>query len=66
MGIFAALRYRFRALFRADAFARELKEEIDFHLSLEAMQTERAATDDAVRGDAPYAARIRASCQVGT
>ena len=59
MGMFAALRYRFRALFRADAFARELKEEIDFHLSLEAMQTESTATDAEVRGDARYAARRR-------
>jgi putative ABC transport system permease protein len=59
MALFAALRYRFRALFRADEVERELKEEIEFHLSLEAMQQEGNAADDALRGDAPYAARRR-------
>ena len=43
MGLLAAFRFRLRALMRPEAFARELKEEIDFHLSLETMQTERAA-----------------------
>ena len=56
MGLFAAFRFRLRALMRPEAFARELKEEIDFHLSLEAMQT---GQDDTTRGDAPYAARRR-------
>src|SRR5437868_3154525 len=59
MGLLAALRYRLRALMRPDAFARELKEEIDFHLSLETMEAERSSADNAARGDAPYAARRR-------
>ena len=59
MGLFAALRYRLRILFRQEEFARELKEEIDFHLSLEAMQGKSSAADDTTRGDAPYAARRR-------
>src|SRR6185503_17835314 len=59
MGLLAAVRYRLRALMRPEEFERELKEEIDFHLSLDAMQTERGAIDDTVRGDARYAARRR-------
>ena len=48
MSLLAGLRYRLRALFRQREFERELKEEIDFHLSLDAMQ-ERApdSVDDA-------------------
>jgi putative ABC transport system permease protein len=59
MALLAALRYRFRTLFRQEEFARELKEEIDFHLSLEAMQEESSATDKRARDDAPYVARRR-------
>ena len=59
VALLAALRYRLRALLRPEAFARELKEEIEFHLSLETMQTEQAAADDMTRGDARYAARRR-------
>jgi putative ABC transport system permease protein len=59
MGLFAALRYRLHILFRQEEFARELREEIDFHLSLEAMQGKSSAADDTTRGDAPYAARRR-------
>jgi predicted permease len=57
MSFLAGLRYRLRALLHQGEFERELKEEIDFHLSLEAMQ-ERA---DSSVGDAEsqYAARRR-------
>ena len=57
MSLLAGLRYRLRALFRQREFERELKEEIDFHLSLDAMQ-ERAggSADDP---ESRYAARRR-------
>ena len=43
MSLLDALRYRLRVLLRPGAHARELDEEIRFHLSLEAMQREHAA-----------------------
>jgi putative ABC transport system permease protein len=57
MSLFAGLRYRLRALFRQREFERELKEEIDFHLSLDAMQDRaRESVDDA---EPRFAARRR-------
>ena len=37
MSLLAALRHRLRTLFRPEAYARELREEMDLHLSLDAM-----------------------------
>jgi putative ABC transport system permease protein len=55
MSLIDALRHRARTLLRSDAHSRELREEIDFHLSLDSM--ERAG--DGLADDAPYAARRR-------
>src|SRR5689334_6378185 len=57
MSILAGLRYRLRALFRPREFERELKEEIDFHLALDAMQDNAR---DSIDGAEPqFAARRR-------
>jgi len=58
MSLLAAIRYRLRTLLRPAAHARELREEIDFHLSLEAMD-QAAAADGRSADDAPYGARRR-------
>src|ERR1043166_4728879 len=58
MSLYAAIRHRLRTLLRPAAHARELREEIDFHLSLEAMD-QAACADGSRRSDAPYTARRR-------
>src|SRR5690348_4279596 len=58
MSLYTALRHRLRTLLRPAAHARELREEIDFHLSLEAMD-QLAAADARSPSDAPYVARRR-------
>src|SRR5262249_2854021 len=56
MSFLAALRHRFRTLLRPGKYARELREEMDLHLSLDAMdQTARHPSEN----DATYAARRR-------
>ena len=57
MSLLAAIHYRLRALFRPGARARELREEMDLHLELEAM--DYRAGPDAVPDEAPWAARRR-------
>ncbi|HTJ22190.1 MAG TPA: ABC transporter permease [Gemmatimonadaceae bacterium] len=57
MSVLAALRHRLRTLLRPAAYARELREEIEFHLSLEAMEQSRGP--EGSMDDAPYAARRR-------
>src|SRR5689334_12585697 len=57
MSLLAGLRYRLRALFRQREFERELKEEIDFHLSLDAMQERGGGSAD--NPESRYAARRR-------
>ena len=42
MSLFAAFRHRLRRLLRPEQHARELREEIEFHLSLQAMHTDVA------------------------
>ena len=59
MWLIDVIRYRLRVLFRPNAHAHELDEEIRFHLSLEAMQREHAARGDLTATDARYAARRR-------
>src|ERR1043166_1332793 len=58
MSLYAAIRHRLRTLLRPAAHARELREEIDFHLSLEAMD-QAAGADGSRRSDAPYTAGRR-------
>ena len=53
------LRYRLRVLLRPGRHARDLDEEIRFHLSLEAMQREHAARGALSSSDARWAARRR-------
>ena len=57
MSLWLALRHRLRTLLRPDAYARELREEIDFHLSLDAIDL--AAGRDLRPAEAPYAAKRR-------
>ena len=57
MSLVAALRHRIRTLLRPGAHARDLREEMDFHLSLDAM--DQSAGSDTPPGDATYAARRR-------
>src|SRR5688500_5653435 len=52
MSLLDAALHRIRAWFRPEAHARELREEIEFHLSLDTMHQQPA-------DDAPYAARRR-------
>src|SRR5919112_1702610 len=59
MWLIDVIRYRLRVLFRPNAHARELDEEIHFHLSLEAMQREHGARGALTTSDARYAARRR-------
>jgi putative ABC transport system permease protein len=59
MWLIDVIRYRLRVLFRPDAHAREIDEEIRFHLSLEAMQCEHAARGTLTATDARWAARRR-------
>src|SRR3954462_13814821 len=57
MSLLAAIRYRARAFFRPGARARELREEMELHLELDAM--DYRAGSDAVPDEAPWAARRR-------
>jgi putative ABC transport system permease protein len=57
MSLLAALRHRLKTLLRPEAYARELREEMEFHLSLDAM--EQSTRPDAPAHDAQYAARRR-------
>jgi predicted permease len=57
MSFLSGLRYRFGALFRRREFERELNEEIDFHLSLDAMQ--ESASNASSDADARFRARRR-------
>jgi predicted permease len=59
MSTFDVLHYRLRVLLRPGKYARELDEEIRFHLSLEAMQREHASRGDLSSMDARWAARRR-------
>jgi predicted permease len=58
MSLLAALRHRLRTLLRPRTYARELREEIDFHLSLDAMD-QASGRDPLVAAEAPYAAKRR-------
>jgi predicted permease len=53
------VRYRLRVLLRPGKHARDLDEEIRFHLSLEAMQREHSARGRLTHSDARWAARRR-------
>jgi putative ABC transport system permease protein len=57
MSLLAALRHRLRTFIRPSAHARELREEIDFHLSLETIDQTVGADRSPL--DASYAARRR-------
>ena len=57
MSLLAAIRYRLRAFFRAGARARELREEMELHLELDAM--DYRAGPGAAPDEAPWAARRR-------
>jgi predicted permease len=59
MSLLDVLRYRVRVLLRPGRHARELDEEIRFHLSLETMQREHAARGTVSETDARWAARRR-------
>jgi putative ABC transport system permease protein len=57
MSLLAALRHRLRTLLRPGRYARDLREEIDFHLSLDAADQTPNATHES--NEAAYAARRR-------
>jgi putative ABC transport system permease protein len=57
VSLLAAIRYRLRAFFRPGRHARELREEMDLHLELDAM--DYRAGPAAVPNEAPWAARRR-------
>jgi putative ABC transport system permease protein len=57
VSVLSALRHRIRTLLRPGAYARELREEIEFHLSLDAM--DQAGGAEGSTDDAAYAARRR-------
>jgi putative ABC transport system permease protein len=57
MSLLAAIRYRLRAFFRPGARARELREEMELHLELDAM--DYSAGSGVVPDEAPWAARRR-------
>jgi hypothetical protein len=57
VSVLSALRHRIRTLLRPGAYARELREEIEFHLSLYAM--DQAGGAEGSTDDAAYAARRR-------
>ena len=59
MSVFDVFRYRLRVLLRPGKYARELDEEIRFHLALEAMQREHGARGTLSPSDARWAARRR-------
>jgi putative ABC transport system permease protein len=55
MSVLHGLRHRLQILLRPGTYARELREEMEFHLSLDAMDQSRLSP----AADAPYAARRR-------
>jgi putative ABC transport system permease protein len=57
VSLLAALRHRLRALLRPDAYARELREEMDLHLSLDTL--DQGANSGTSPNDATWAARRR-------
>ncbi|MDB4911303.1 MAG: permease, partial [Gemmatimonadetes bacterium] len=59
MSLLDGLRHQLRALTGARQYARELDEEMHFHLSLDAMQREHAAHGTLSSADARFAARRR-------
>ena len=62
MSLLDAARFRLRVLLRPHAYARELDEEVRFHLSLDAMQRvhgAHGAHGEAARADAWFGARRR-------
>src|SRR5689334_22422830 len=59
MSLLNGLQHRLRALTNTGRYARELEEEMRFHLSLEAMQREHAAHGTLSSADARDAARKR-------
>ena len=59
MSLLHALRHRLRVVLRQDRYARELEEELQFHLSLEAMQQQHAGRGRLSPIDAHHAARRR-------
>ena len=59
MSFFDALRYRVRVLTHPRAHQRDLAEEMEFHLGLDAMQAEHVARGALSAGDARYTARRR-------
>src|SRR4030095_17213559 len=59
MSLLDVLRYRARVLLRPGRHARELDEEIRFHLSLDTMQREHAARGSLSETDARWAGRRR-------
>src|SRR6478752_4424535 len=59
MSLLDGVRHQLRALFGARRYARELDAEMQFHLSLDAMQREHAAHGALSAGDARLAARRR-------
>lgn len=59
MSFVDGLRHQLRALAGARQFARELDEEMHFHLSLDAMQREHATCGSLSSEDAHFAARRR-------
>jgi predicted permease len=59
MSLLDGLRHQLRALTGARRYARELDEEMHFHLSLDAMQREHAAHGTLSTADARFAARKR-------
>ena len=59
MSLLHAVRHRLRVLLHSRSYARQLDEEFQFHLSLEAMQREHAARGTLSATDARFAARRR-------
>jgi predicted permease len=59
MSLLDGLRYRLRVLLGPERYGRELDEEIEFHLSLDAMQRQHAAHGALSAAEARHAARRR-------
>ncbi|HEX6632177.1 MAG TPA: ABC transporter permease, partial [Gemmatimonadaceae bacterium] len=59
MSLLDGLRYRLRVLLGPERYGRELDEEVEFHLSLDAMQRQHAARGALSAAEARHAARRR-------
>ena len=59
MSLLDVIRYRWRVMTHPRRHEQEVAEEFDFHLDLETMQGEHAASDAKARAEAKYAARRR-------